>query len=123
MSGALFVASNAIIMLGYVFLAAFVVPKSTARLRMTRIGGVGFFTTCGLHHLDNLLHYVLTPDLPVADAMTELHMLVVDVPQAVFVWMFVIGLYVELVRWGPWSAGTTQAPTVGEELASDAQSR
>jgi hypothetical protein len=29
-------------------------------------------------------------------------MLAIHIPQAIFVWMFVSGLYLELVKWGPW---------------------
>ena len=36
--------------------------------------------------------------------MTSVHMLAIDIPQVVFVWMFVTGLYLEVARWGPWRA-------------------
>lgn len=104
-AGSLFVLSNVIITLGYVFLAAFVVPRVTVRLHRTRLGGVGFFLLCGLHHLDNVFHYLFQSQLPVGQVYTELHMLLIDVPQAICVWMFVTGLYIELVRWGPWRTG------------------
>lgn len=98
----LFVVSNLTIVLGYLFMAAVVVPRVTIHLARTRIGGVGFFMLCGLHHLDNVLHFLQSPKVGVGELYVELHMLLIDVPQAVFVWMFVTGLYVELVRWGPW---------------------
>lgn len=100
--GVLFVLSNIVITLGYVFLAAFVVPRVTVRLQRTKIGGVGFFLLCGLHHLDNVGHYLFQSNLSVGSVYTEFHMLIIDVPQAVCVWLFVTGLYIELVRWGPW---------------------
>jgi hypothetical protein len=100
----LFVASNVGIMLGYIFMAAFVVPRVTARLRRTRIGGVGFFLTCGLHHLENVGHVLFEGEQRVRDVMLSTHMLLIDVPQVVFVWVFVTGLYLEVVRWGPWRA-------------------
>ncbi len=106
----LFVASNLAIVVGYVFLAVYVIPRVTVRLKRTKIGGVGFFLLCGLHHLDNVLHVLLQPNANVRHSMLELHMLLIDVPQAVCVWLFVTGLYVELVRWGPWA---TQNPVDG----------
>ena len=104
MSTFLAVGSNVGIMIGYVFLAAFVVPRATVHLRRTRIGGIGFFITCGLHHLENVAHLLIDGSMPVGRAMTSVHMLLIDIPQLVFVWMFVTGLYLEAVRWGPWRA-------------------
>lgn len=102
----LFVVSNIGITLGYVFLAAVVVPRVTVRLRRTRIGGVGFFLLCGLHHLEGVAHVLFETDEGVGKVMLSNHMLLIDVPQAIFVWMFVTGLYLEMVRWGPWSANS-----------------
>lgn len=99
----LFVVSNLTITLGYVFMAAVVVPRVTVHLGRTRWGGIGFFLTCGLHHLDNVYHLLFQGSARVQDVFPQLHMLLIDVPQAIFVWMFVTGLYVELVRWGPWN--------------------
>lgn len=101
----LFVVSNFTIFLGYVFLAVFVVPMASVRLWTTRLGGMAFFLFCGLHHLENVMHLVYSPDERVSDVYTTIHMLLIDIPQAVAVWVFVIGLYLEAVRWGPWSAG------------------
>lgn len=101
----LFVLSNVAITLGYVFLAAVVVPRITVRLHRTRWGGIGFFLLCGLHHLDNVFHYLYEPTAEVQHIYVAWHMILVDVPQAVCVWLFVSGLYIEFVRWGPWGAG------------------
>lgn len=98
----LFVVSNISITLSYFFVAAVVAPRVTVKLRRTRIGAIGFFLLCGLHHIENVLHYLLAPHEPVSDVYETWHMLAIDVPQAVFVWMFVTGLYMEIVKWGPW---------------------
>lgn len=98
----LFVAANLIIFLGYVFVAAVVVPRVTMRLKRTRWGGVVFFLTCGLTHLDMVYHYVFAESERIGDVYSEWHMLLIHVPQAIAVWAFVTGLYLELVRWGPW---------------------
>lgn len=100
----LFAISNIGITLGYVFLAAVVVPRATVRLNRTRIGGIGFFLLCGLHHLENVAHVLFEPEEPTDHTMLSLHMLVIDIPQMIFVWLFVTGLYLEMVRWGPWAA-------------------
>lgn len=96
------VIANVGITLGYVFLAAFVVPRITLRLWRTRLGGVGFFLLCGLHHLDNAAHLVLDPHAMVEHMMLNNFMLLIDVPQVICVWLFVSGLYVEVAQWGPW---------------------
>ncbi|MEO6159142.1 MAG: hypothetical protein ABIQ39_16110 [Ilumatobacteraceae bacterium] len=101
-AGILFVVSNLTITAGYVFLAFAVVPRVTVRLRRTKIGGIGFFLLCGLHHADNVFHYMYQGNETVSRVFAQLHMILIDVPQAIFVWMFVTGLYIELVRWGPW---------------------
>lgn len=111
MAGALFVASNLAIMLGYIFLASIVVPRVPVKLLRTKLGGVGFFSLCGLHHLDQVLHYVFQPAAQIQDVYTELHMVGLDIPQAVCVWMFVTGLYIEMVRWGPWGQETAGDPS------------
>lgn len=100
----IYVAANLFIVLGYFFLAAFVVPRVTVRLKRTQIGGVGFFALCGLHHLDDIYHVVFQPTEQVAPVMTQLHMLAIDVPQALCVFLFVSGLYLEATKWGPWGA-------------------
>jgi hypothetical protein len=98
----LFVASNLVIVLGYVFLAAVVVPRMTIRLNRTRWGGIVFFLTCALTHLDMIYHYVFASGQTISDVYGEPHMLLIHIPQAIAVWAFVTGLYAELVRWGPW---------------------
>lgn len=106
-SGWAFVLSNLAITMGYVFLAAVVIPRITVRLHRTRWGGIGFFLLCGLHHLDNVFHFLLQGTDRIDHIFVEWHMLLIDVPQAVCVWAFVTGLYIELVKWGPWA---TQPP-------------
>lgn len=102
MRSVLFVASNLAIVAGYFFMAAVVIPRVTIRLHRTRIGGIGFFLLCGLHHLENASHYLFTDSEDVRAVYESPHMLAIDVLQAFAVWAFVTGLYLELVRWGPW---------------------
>ena len=40
------------------------------------------------------------------DVLLSTHMLLMDGPQVFCVVAFVMGLYVEAVRWGPWHAGS-----------------
>ena len=107
--GVIFVVSNLAIFAGYVFLAGVVVPRATARLLRTRVGGIGFFFTCGLTHLEQVLHYLYGGRVTFPELAREYHMLVVHVVQAICVWLFVTGLYIEMVRWGPWAAGRADA--------------
>lgn len=100
------VAANVAIFAGYVFIALKVVPYVTVNLKRTRIGALGFFSLCGLHHLEGAVHLIVMPEENYHEAMLSWHMLLVDVPQAFFVWLFVTGLYLELVKWGPWNPQT-----------------
>lgn len=102
LSTTLFVVSNLGITAGYIFLALFVLPRVTVHLVRTKVGGIGFFLLCGLHHLDNTFHLLYQTDLAVGHVFLEWHMLAIDIPQFICVWLFVTGLYVELVKWGPW---------------------
>ncbi len=101
----LFILSNAAIVAGYVFLAAFVVPKITAvTLKRTLIGGCGFLITCAMHHALNILHLAFFPNETIQESLHSGLMLAIDIPQAIFVWMFVTGLYVEVRNnWSPWT--------------------
>lgn len=105
----LFVIANVAIALGYIMLAAIVIPRTTVRLWQTRLGGIGFFTLCGLHHLDNVLHLLLQPNSTVGQVYVQTHMLVIDIPQAICVYLFATGLYIEFVRWGPWGQQQEEA--------------
>lgn len=121
MFAALFIASNIVIVLGYMFLAAVVVPRMTVRLHRTRYGGIVFFLTCAMTHLDMVYHYVFASDEPIGQVYSEWHMLVIHVPQALAVWAFVTGLYLELVKWGPWGVDPglvdeSTAPNAGTKL-------
>lgn len=108
----MFVISNLGITLGYVLLGIFIVPKITVRLMRTRIGGVVFFLTCGLHHLEGVFHVLFQANEPVRHVMLQWHMLAIDVPQMFAVGLFVSGLYIELVTWGPWR---TQEPPQSDQ--------
>lgn len=99
----LFAFANLAITAGYLYLALMVMPKVTLTMRMTKIGGIGFFLLCGLTHLEMAGHAMLGPDETFGEMARSLHMLVIHLPQSIAVWMFVTGLYIELVRWGPWS--------------------
>lgn len=101
MRSTLFVVANLAITLGYLYLSVFVVPRVSMHLLRTRIGGAGFFLLCGLHHLEGVAHVLFELDEPVRHVMLATHMLLIDIPQAICVWMFVTGLYIELVREGP----------------------
>jgi hypothetical protein len=97
--------ANLVITTFYVVLAVLVVPRAKIRLLATKVGGIGFFALCGLHHAENVAHALFLPDESAREMMVALHMLAIDVPQAVCVILFVTGLYREQVKWGPWSAG------------------
>lgn len=99
----LFIGANIGIFLGYCFLGARVVPKAAARLKRTKIGGVLFFTTCGLTHLELASHLAVQGQISLREFLSW-HMITIHLVQVVSVWLFVTGLYLEYVKWGPWRA-------------------
>lgn len=98
-----FILENVGIVVGYAFLALIVVPKVAISLRRTRIGGIGFFLTCAMTHGDQALHSALEPHEEYGTIAAEWHMLAIHGAQVIFVLMFVSGLYLEFVQWGPWA--------------------
>ena len=89
------VAANVGIFLGYVFVAAVVMPAMPVRLLVTKIGGALFFITCGLTHLELAIHSLREPP---AASLVSWHMLVIHSVQVVAVWLFIAGLYQEFVK-------------------------
>lgn len=101
----LFALENLTICAGYLFVAVKVAPlfmrKFGVRYWSTKVGGIGFFLLCGLTHADQAYRALFAGGMPGMAA--DWHMHLIHAPQAVCVWMFVIGLYVELTDI-PWSA-------------------
>lgn len=92
---ALFVLANLGIFMGYVFAATAVAPRLRVRLKRTRWGGVVFFATCGLTHLELALHAAGQLGIT-ASEMTSWHMVLIHGIQVVAVWAFLTGMYREL---------------------------
>ncbi len=106
----LFVIANLIITMGYVYLALTIVPKLRVSLLRTKIGGVGFFVLCGLTHSDMAFMALFHPHMSMGDMAVSWHGLAIHIPQALCVWLFVTGLYIEI------GAGTlTSVPPAGEK--------
>jgi hypothetical protein len=94
-----FILANVVIACGYGFVAAKILPKIQVTLLRTKIGGVAFLTLCGATHLDMAYHTLFAHDMTFAEMATSWHMLAIHVPQAVAVWLFVTGLYIEVGSW------------------------
>lgn len=95
----LFVASNVGILLGYLAVATALQFGRFSHLfqrRLTRVSGSVFFVTCGLHHLENAVHLVYRPEHSYEQAMLTPHMLIIDAPQTVAIWVFSYSVYTEL---------------------------
>lgn len=107
----LFALENLAICAGYLFVAVKVAPlfmrKVGVRYWWTKVGGIGFFLLCGLTHGEMAWRALFDHGMPVM--VTELHAHLIHAPQAVCVWMFVIGLYVELTDI-PWSGPPDVVP-------------
>ncbi len=97
----LFILSNLAITAGYVYLAFAVIPKVKIRLKRTKVGGVGFFLLCGITHLMLALGPVFdNSDVTMAETGASWLMLAVHVPQAICVWLFAGGLFIEIGDYG-----------------------
>ncbi len=97
----LFVFANLAITAGYIYLAFAVVPKLKVTLLRTKVGGIGFFLLCGLTHLLLALAPAYdTGHTTSAESASSWVMLAVHLPQAVAVWLFVSGLYIEVGNFG-----------------------
>lgn len=97
----IFILANVMITAGYVFLALGVVPRVAIQLTRTKIGGIGFFLLCGLTHLNMALMAVMQNNHDsYANESTSWLMLAIHIPQAICVWLFVTGIYVEIGDFG-----------------------
>ena len=87
------------ILAGYMFGAFVVGSQIEGTSTYTRCAGLIFFATCGLHHAHiGAFHVLFTPDLPVAEVMTEWYSLWLIIGiQFLAIWGFLIGVYVDLV--------------------------
>jgi hypothetical protein len=95
----LFLMANIAISFGYFYLAAFVIPSIRVQLMRTKIGGASFLFLCALTHLDMAFSGLFHPHMTMGEMAVQWHMLAIHLPQAVCVWMFVTGLYIEVGRW------------------------
>lgn len=91
-----FVASNFVIFLGYVFIATFVAKRLMVR-PVTLIGAIVFFTTCGLTHLDQVIHTVFYRNERWSTIASSPHMLWIHGVQAIAVWVFAVGFSLDLI--------------------------
>lgn len=80
-----------VIMSGYIFTAIKIAPYFKLKYWWTRVGAVFFFGLCGCTHLRMAyqhfrgFHHATVLDLFITN------------PQAIAVWMFVIGIYYEFI--------------------------
>jgi hypothetical protein len=110
-----FVLSNLAIAAAYLFVAVFVAPRIRLRARVTKVGGVGFFLLCRLMHALLAYYAFASVSHTTHSAGPEgmgLLMFLVHVLQAPAVWAFVVGLYVELGKFGGLDV---RAPTAAAE--------
>ena len=96
LSEIVFAVANLGIFFGYCFTALVVVPAMQLRYLQTQVGGVLFFITCGLTHLELAAHSYTKRGLDAAELFSW-HMLTIHVVQVVAVWLFISGLYREYV--------------------------
>lgn len=97
----LFILANVLITAGYVFLALGVVPRVDVKLLRTKIGGIGFFLLCGMTHLNMAWMAMMQDDSHTySEGSTSWLMLAIHIPQAICVWLFVTGVYIEIGDFG-----------------------
>lgn len=96
-----FIMANLAITLGYAFVALRIVPQMQVSLLRTKIGGVGFFGLCGATHLGMVYNALFEAKMTFAVMSSTWPMVAIHLPQAVCVWLFVTGLYIEIGDWAP----------------------
>lgn len=95
-----FAVENLLIAGAYVFMGVKVAPvflaRNGIRYLWTKVGAIGFFLLCGFTHVDLALTSVFGSAMDQAMA-AQWHMHLIHAPQAVLSWVFVVGLYCELI--------------------------
>lgn len=81
----------------YMFAALFIGPRLKGTSDVTKIAGALFFATCGLHHMEGALHLQATPSMTLLEMFTTTHMVVIDAVQAASIWLFIVGVYLDLI--------------------------
>lgn len=90
-----YIIANLVITAGYLFVGFKIAPAFKVSLWYTKLGGVFFFFLCGMTHLEMAYHAWATQGV-FHYGITPLTM-IIHLPQAIAVWMFVLGLYKEFV--------------------------
>jgi hypothetical protein len=107
-----FALTNLAIVAGYLFIAVTVAPLFMKRVGVslwtTRLGGIAFFLLCGATHLWIAMAGMSDQHMG-CEMATSTTMQIVHTAQAVAVWAFVIGLYVELTDVA-WQSRETRTP-------------
>jgi hypothetical protein len=102
----LFVFANIGITLGYLVIGLFLLPRVTEFVRRlvpfikinltwTGLGGLVFFTTCGLTHLEMAIHVYFYGSETNRQSMLAWHSIVIHDVQVVAVWMLILGTIFE----------------------------
>ena len=82
-----FIVCNVVIFSSYAFVAVFIAPLFPVRMPAL-VGAFGFFLFCGLTHFDMVFHTLFYRDRMWGDLVLDAHMLMVHIPQAIFVVVF-----------------------------------
>lgn len=93
----LFCFANACIVAGYGFVAIRVVPLLPVRA-ITRYGAMVFFLMCALTHMDQIVHTLGNQSETWGEISGQAHMLFIHLPQALAVWVFAVGFFLDLDR-------------------------
>lgn len=93
----IFVASNWVIVLGYVAIALYIAPFMDTKYWYTKVGGAVFFATCAMTHLEMVTHALTRTSMGFTSGRVEWHMIAIHIVQAVSVFVFIFGLYKEFV--------------------------
>lgn len=92
-----YVLGNLLIVAGYFFVAVvMLLTRYKPQFRITLWCGCVFFLTCGMHHLENALQIVLGGDQSFRETELVWHMILIDWPQGISIWLFAIGIFLEI---------------------------
>lgn len=83
--------------LAYVFVALFIAPNVSVALGRTRVGGLLFFGMGALLHLELTLHTAFDNNGLTPGELVSWPLRLILIFQVIGAWLFVTGLYAELV--------------------------
>jgi hypothetical protein len=103
---ALYVGESLLLAIGMFYLGFKVIPGAARNLRRTKWGGILFFTAAGAVNVDVAINALVNRHA--RHYLANWHAIGIRVIAIAGLYTLVTGLYLEYVKWGPWSRRSAQ---------------